>query len=163
MYFRWNSADLNISTLSYVLLVINFRTYEWDYLSFRLCIGIWVGLILIFCVATDASALVRYITRFTEENFALLIAAIFMVNAIEKVITVGKEFPVHVSDCFCEAKMINQEIIETSAIFIPDNQTYSYNKYKCSVNFSLYIFSKLYLLWKVKSSRNLFEFHFLIE
>ena len=154
MYFRRKSADLNISTLTYVLLVINFRTYEWDYLSFRLCIGIWVGLILIFCVATDASALVRYITRFTEENFALLIAAIFMVNAIEKVITVGKEFPVHVSDCFCEAKMINQEIIETSAIFIPDNQTYSYNKYKCSVIFNLYIFSKLTYYEKLKVVEN---------
>ena len=123
-------------------------------MSFRLCIGIWVGLILIFCVATDASALVRYITRFTEENFALLIAAIFMVNAIEKVITVGKEFPVHVSDCFCEAKMIKQEIIETSAIFIPDNQTYSYNKYKCSVIFNLYIFSKLTYYEKLKVVEN---------
>ena len=121
--------------------IFNFRTYEWDYLSFRLCIGIWVGLILIFCVATDASALVRYITRFTEENFALLIAGIFMINAIEKVISVGKEFPVHVSDCFCEANI--DEKIETPDIFIPDNQTYSYNKYKCSVIFNLYILSKL--------------------
>ena len=67
-----------------------------------------------------------------------------MVNAIEKVITVGKEFPVHVSDCFCEAKMINQEIIETSAIFIPDNQTYSYNKYKCSVNFCIFLVNFTY-------------------
>lgn len=54
------------------------RTMEWDYLSFRMWIGLWSGLILIILVAVDASALVCYITRFTEENFATLIAFIFI-------------------------------------------------------------------------------------
>lgn len=35
-------------------------------------------MILLILVAIDASALVCYITRFTEENFALLIATIFI-------------------------------------------------------------------------------------
>lgn len=38
----------------------------------------WVALILFILVAIDASALVCYITRFTEENFATLIAFIFI-------------------------------------------------------------------------------------
>ena len=54
------------------------RTMEWDYLSFRLWIGLWSGLILLILVAVDASALVCFITRFTEENFATLIAFIFI-------------------------------------------------------------------------------------
>lgn len=37
-----------------------------------------MGAILIILVAVDASALVCYITRFTEENFATLIAFIFI-------------------------------------------------------------------------------------
>ena len=39
------------------------RTWEWEYLSFRLCIGIWVGIFLFILVALDASAYVCYITR----------------------------------------------------------------------------------------------------
>lgn len=54
------------------------KTADWDYMSFRLCIGSWITIILIILVAVDASALVCYITRFTEENFATLIAFIFI-------------------------------------------------------------------------------------
>lgn len=56
------------------------RGHDLNYLEFRLWIGLWVGVILIILVALDASAFVCYITRFTEENFATLIALIFMVE-----------------------------------------------------------------------------------
>jgi sodium bicarbonate transporter 10 len=45
-------------------------SWDLDYLSFRFCIYLWTALILFIMVATDASALVSYITRFTEESFA---------------------------------------------------------------------------------------------
>ena len=54
------------------------RRNEFDYLALRLWIGLWIATILIILVAVDASAFVCYITRFTEENFALLIATIFI-------------------------------------------------------------------------------------
>ena len=38
----------------------------------------WIAAILLIFVAVDASFLVCYITRFTEENFATLIAFIFI-------------------------------------------------------------------------------------
>jgi len=38
----------------------------------------WIAGILLIFVAVDASFLVCYITRFTEENFATLIAFIFI-------------------------------------------------------------------------------------
>lgn len=47
-------------------------------MSFRFWIGTWIAVILVILVAIDASALVCYITRFTEENFATLIAFIFI-------------------------------------------------------------------------------------
>lgn len=39
------------------------KEYEWDYLSLRLCIGLWVVAFLLVLVAFDASAYVCYITR----------------------------------------------------------------------------------------------------
>lgn len=54
------------------------RRNELDYLGLRFWIGMWIALILLVLVAIDASAIVCYITRFTEENFALLIATIFI-------------------------------------------------------------------------------------
>lgn len=50
-------------------------------MSFRFWIGSWITLILVILVAIDASAFVCYITRFTEENFATLIAFIFIYKA----------------------------------------------------------------------------------
>jgi len=61
------------------------ETNEWNYLSLRLWIGIWVTIILLLLVAFDASALVCYITRFTEEMFASLVAFIFIQSAFKNV------------------------------------------------------------------------------
>ncbi|XP_026487483.2 electroneutral sodium bicarbonate exchanger 1 isoform X1 [Vanessa tameamea] len=80
----------------------------WNYMSFRFCIGTWTTIILIILVAIDASALVCYITRFTEENFATLIAFIFIYKAVENVISIGKKNPIKTRpdevlnyECYC--------------------------------------------------------------
>lgn len=62
------------------MIIIVCRSNGLNYLEFRLWVGLWIALILMILVATDASALVSYITRFTEDNFATLIACIFMVE-----------------------------------------------------------------------------------
>lgn len=51
-------------------------------------------------VAFDLSALVRYITRFTEESFAILIALIFIIEAFKKLIHIRDDVPV-ISNCTC--------------------------------------------------------------
>jgi len=58
------------------------------YLTFRFWIGMWLSFLLLLMVAFDLSALVRYITRFTEESFAILIALIFIFEAFKKLILV---------------------------------------------------------------------------
>ncbi|KOB71446.1 Sodium-driven chloride bicarbonate exchanger [Operophtera brumata] len=81
----------------------------WNYMSFRFCIGTWIAVILVILVAIDASAFVCYITRFTEENFATLIAFIFIYKAVENVISIGKKFPLNTHpdevlnnyECYC--------------------------------------------------------------
>lgn len=62
--------------------------FGWDYMTFRFWIGTWIAIICLILVAIDASAAVCYITRFTEENFACLIAFIFIYKvsaALQKV------------------------------------------------------------------------------
>ncbi|KAF6780055.1 hypothetical protein AHF37_00519 [Paragonimus kellicotti] len=70
---------------------------QWAYLSFRLWIGFWVALFLLIMVALDLSALVKYITRFTEESFAALIAFIFIIEAFKKIFAISKYYPVDLS------------------------------------------------------------------
>jgi sodium bicarbonate cotransporter 8/sodium bicarbonate transporter 10 len=57
----------------------------------RVWVGLWTGIALIVMVAFDLSALVRYITRFTEESFAALISLIFIVEAFVKLVKINKE------------------------------------------------------------------------
>ncbi|XP_068140204.1 electroneutral sodium bicarbonate exchanger 1 isoform X14 [Drosophila tropicalis] len=87
----------------------------WDYMTFRFWIGMWVAFICFVLTAIDASALVCYITRFTEENFATLIAFIFIYKAIENVVVIGKNFPVNqdIYNCVCTPpKNSNSTILE---------------------------------------------------
>lgn len=49
-------------------------------------VGLWTGLILVVLALTDASCLMRFFTRFTDEIFAALISVIFVYEALEKLI-----------------------------------------------------------------------------
>uniref|UniRef100_H3BXL7 Anion exchange protein n=1 Tax=Tetraodon nigroviridis TaxID=99883 RepID=H3BXL7_TETNG len=69
------------------------KEYGLSYLSLRTCIGLWTAFLCILLVATDASALVCYITRFTEEAFASLICIIFIYEALEKLVHLEKYYP----------------------------------------------------------------------
>ncbi|NWS43712.1 S4A10 protein, partial [Probosciger aterrimus] len=66
------------------------RDYDLSYLSLRTSIGLWTAFLCIVLVATDASSLVCYITRFTEEAFAALICIIFIYEALEKLFHLGE-------------------------------------------------------------------------
>ncbi len=48
-------------------------------------VGLWSGLFLIILSVINASALMRYFTRFTDEIFAALIAVIFIVEAVNAI------------------------------------------------------------------------------
>ncbi|XP_043865053.1 sodium-driven chloride bicarbonate exchanger isoform X14 [Drosophila mojavensis] len=110
-YGFFSGQPLTILGSTGPVLVFESIVYEfsmaqgWDYMTFRFWIGMWVAGICIVLVAIDASALVCYITRFTEENFATLIAVIFIYKAIENVVMIGKTFPVNqgIYDCICTA------------------------------------------------------------
>uniref|UniRef100_A0A4W5RWG5 Anion exchange protein n=1 Tax=Hucho hucho TaxID=62062 RepID=A0A4W5RWG5_9TELE len=72
--------------------------YGLSYLSLRTCIGLWTAFLCLVLVATDASSLVCYITRFTEEAFASLICIIFIYEALEKLIHLGEHYPINMNN-----------------------------------------------------------------
>ena len=70
------------------------RENDIDFLSFRLWIGVWVSLLLLAAVALDLSTLIRYITRFTEESFAVLISVIFVYESVVSIAEIWTSHPV---------------------------------------------------------------------
>uniref|UniRef100_A0A8C9ZKN4 Anion exchange protein n=1 Tax=Sander lucioperca TaxID=283035 RepID=A0A8C9ZKN4_SANLU len=65
-----------------------------DYMELRLWIGIHSCLQCFLLVVTDASYIIKYMTRFTEEGFSSLISFIFISDAIKKMDTYHKITPV---------------------------------------------------------------------
>ncbi|XP_060917918.1 electrogenic sodium bicarbonate cotransporter 1-like isoform X2 [Labrus mixtus] len=77
-------------------LLFNFsKDNDFDYLEFRLWIGLWSAVFCLLLVATDASFLVQYFTRFTEEGFSALISFIFIYDAFKKMIKLGHYNPIN--------------------------------------------------------------------
>ncbi|KAG8579256.1 hypothetical protein GDO81_010776 [Engystomops pustulosus] len=71
------------------------KDYNFEYLEFRLWIGLWVAFYCIILVATNAAYLVQYFTRFTEESFCALISCIFIYDAMKKMLNLADHFPVN--------------------------------------------------------------------
>uniref|UniRef100_A0A4X2M427 Anion exchange protein n=1 Tax=Vombatus ursinus TaxID=29139 RepID=A0A4X2M427_VOMUR len=74
------------------------KEYGLSYLSLRASIGLWTATLCIILVATDASSLVCYITRFTEEAFASLICIIFIYEALEKLFELSEAYPINMNN-----------------------------------------------------------------
>ncbi|XP_068586072.1 sodium bicarbonate cotransporter 3-like isoform X2 [Cebidichthys violaceus] len=72
--------------------------YGLSYLSLRTSIGLWTAFLCLLLVATDASSLVCYITRFTEEAFASLICIIFIYESLEKLVRLGERYPIDMNN-----------------------------------------------------------------
>ncbi|KAG8514488.1 Anion exchange protein 4 [Galemys pyrenaicus] len=83
------------------------KDYSLDYLPFRLWVGIWVATFCLALVATEASVLVRHFTRFTEEGFCALISLIFIYDAVGKMLSLTRAYPIQRSgspaySCLCQ-------------------------------------------------------------
>uniref|UniRef100_A0A8C4IHF4 Anion exchange protein n=1 Tax=Dicentrarchus labrax TaxID=13489 RepID=A0A8C4IHF4_DICLA len=107
-------------------LLFNFsRDNDFDYLEFRLWIGLWSAFFCLVLVATDASFLVQYFTRFTEEGFSCLISFIFIYDAFKKMLKLAHHYPINSDfkmeyitqyECLCMAPAV----LENSTNSIPD-------------------------------------------
>lgn len=75
-----------------------------------------------FMVAFDLSSLVRFITRFTEESFAMLIALIFIYEAFTKMYEILRDHAVDTTpaivkdfNCTCREKLESDN--ETGSLY----------------------------------------------
>ncbi|XP_050977527.1 electrogenic sodium bicarbonate cotransporter 4 isoform X3 [Labeo rohita] len=65
-----------------------------DYMEIRLWIGLHSCLQCLILVATDASYIIKYMTRFTEEGFSSLISFIFISDALKKMMSIFNYYPI---------------------------------------------------------------------
>uniref|UniRef100_G1P2B0 Anion exchange protein n=1 Tax=Myotis lucifugus TaxID=59463 RepID=G1P2B0_MYOLU len=108
-----------------------------DYMEFRLWIGLHSAIQCLVLVATDASFIIKYITRFTEEGFSTLISFIFIYDAIKKMISAFKYYPINMDfkpdsittyKCECVAPdTANITGFNASALLPPNTNTSLYN------------------------------------
>ncbi|XP_048115336.1 electrogenic sodium bicarbonate cotransporter 4 [Alosa alosa] len=99
-----------------------------DYMELRLWIGLHSCFQCLILVATDASFIIKYMTRFTEEGFSSLISFIFISDAIKKMAGSFKYYPInrgfkpdYVTTYKCECLAPDQIPLG------PDNMTELYN------------------------------------
>ncbi|XP_032807288.2 sodium-driven chloride bicarbonate exchanger-like isoform X10 [Petromyzon marinus] len=96
------------------------KDYNLSYLSLRACIGLWTAFLCLLLVATDASSLVCYITRFTEEAFASLICIIFIYEALEKLVHLGETYEVNMH---ADPELLTQYSCVCVEPSVPSNET----------------------------------------
>ncbi|KTG38143.1 hypothetical protein cypCar_00014949 [Cyprinus carpio] len=103
-----------------------------DYMELRLWIGMHSCIQCFFLVATDASYIIKYMTRFTEEGFSSLISFIFISDAIKKMVGAFKYYPINIDfkpdyvtayKCECLAPDPMAPMIFDVVVPVPDNSS----------------------------------------
>uniref|UniRef100_H3AAS5 Anion exchange protein n=1 Tax=Latimeria chalumnae TaxID=7897 RepID=H3AAS5_LATCH len=73
------------------------KSNQVEYLPGRFWIGVWLIIVVVLIVAFEGSFLVRFVSRFTQEIFALLISIIFIYETFLKLVKIFQEHPL--SNC----------------------------------------------------------------
>eukprot|EP00808_Paulinella_micropora_P025201 g72450.t1 len=103
--------------------------FNLDFLAVYPWIGIWMSIFTTIIVLTNASQLVKYITRFTEDTFAGLIAFIFLLGAFRSLHNLRLKFPLEKHpNIFLESVLL---MFGTCALAIFLRRTHSSRYYDC--------------------------------
>ncbi|XP_061842008.1 electrogenic sodium bicarbonate cotransporter 4 isoform X1 [Nerophis lumbriciformis] len=94
-----------------------------DYMELRLWIGIHSCLQCFILVACDASYIIKYMTRFTEEGFSSLISFIFISDAIKKMVGSFKYYPINTNFKPDYVTAYKCECLAPDPIPVPDNSS----------------------------------------
>uniref|UniRef100_A0A8C9ZM96 Anion exchange protein n=1 Tax=Sander lucioperca TaxID=283035 RepID=A0A8C9ZM96_SANLU len=109
-----------------------------DYMELRLWIGIHSCLQCFLLVVTDASYIIKYMTRFTEEGFSSLISFIFISDAIKKMDTYHKITPPdYITSYKCEC--ISTITIRHTSVKDAVGETYKTNFLSYLLKLTLYM------------------------
>uniref|UniRef100_A0A8C1NTE1 Solute carrier family 4 member 1a (Diego blood group) n=1 Tax=Cyprinus carpio TaxID=7962 RepID=A0A8C1NTE1_CYPCA len=69
------------------------KSNGFEYIVGRVWVGMWLIVIVVVIVAVEGSFLVRFISRFTQEIFSILISLIFIYETFAKLIRIFKAHP----------------------------------------------------------------------
>ncbi|XP_051743480.1 solute carrier family 4 member 1a (Diego blood group) isoform X1 [Ctenopharyngodon idella] len=69
------------------------KSHGFEYIVGRVWVGMWLIIIVVVIVAVEGSFLVRFISRFTQEIFSILISLIFIYETFSKLIKIFKAHP----------------------------------------------------------------------
>ncbi|KAK4312144.1 hypothetical protein Pmani_016397 [Petrolisthes manimaculis] len=98
------------------------KTYELDFLSLRVWIGVWMTVFGLLVAAFEAVAIVKKFTRFTEEIFSTLVCLIFIYESFVKLIAIFQTHPL-----ISEYVIMTEENAQTNAT--PTNTTTTTARY----------------------------------
>ena len=65
------------------------QSLQADFWTVRCCVSLWTTFFIILLVAFEGSFMIRHVTRFTEEIFALIIALVYLYEPFKKVYKVN--------------------------------------------------------------------------
>lgn len=82
-------------TSSLVFFVQFCKSQDIEYIVGRVWVGVWLVIIVVIIVAIEGSFLVRYISRFTQEIFSILISIIFIYETFSKLGRVNKNLKIY--------------------------------------------------------------------
>lgn len=78
-----------------------------EYIVGRIWVGMWLVVIVIIIVAVEGSFLVRYISRFTQELFSILISLIFIYETFSKLTKIFKAHPLILNYQYLNDSLLN--------------------------------------------------------
>lgn len=85
------------------------KSQGFEYIVGRVWVGVWLVIIVVLIVACEGSFLVRFISRFTQEIFSILISLIFIYETFAKLGRVKPLSPIThihprpgISKCMCD-------------------------------------------------------------
>ncbi|XP_053569229.1 anion exchange protein 2 [Bombina bombina] len=90
-----------------------------EYLVGRVWIGVWLIVIVVSMVAFEGSFLVRFVSRFTQEIFSILISLIFIYETFYKLFKVFQEHPL----TNCSSQNLTDKVLVNMTDVPLDNST----------------------------------------
>ncbi|KAG5882668.1 hypothetical protein JTB14_024477, partial [Gonioctena quinquepunctata] len=99
-----------------------------DFLSTRVFVGLWLGVIGVGVAFFEGSLLVKLFTRFTEDIFSTLIVLIYIMESIVKVCVFYTEHPLLATYCDSEVFLMKNDSFDDGAndTFVNDNATLAF-------------------------------------
>ncbi|KAF3704422.1 Band 3 anion exchange protein Anion exchange protein 1 [Channa argus] len=99
------------------------KSQDIEYIVGRVWVGFWLIIIVVIIVACEGSFLVRYISRFTQEIFSILISLIFIYETFSKLGRIFKEHPLILNYDQLNATLENPWYPKVEETVIYDNST----------------------------------------